>query len=69
MSQKSAYNNQLVTYLRAFSVMKFIKNLLRNKMSDELMNDCLMIYIEKDIFDNETIIQRFQNMTSRREIL
>jgi len=35
------------TVERAFSVMKFIKNSLRNRMSDELMNGCLVIYIEK----------------------
>ena len=43
----------------AFSAMKFIKNSLRNRMGDELMNDCLMTYIEKDIFDsidNDSII-------------
>ena len=34
-------------------------------MEDEWMNDCLLVYIEKEIFnriDNETIMQRFQNM-------
>jgi len=58
------------TVERAFSAMKFIKNSLRNRMGDELMNNCLVTYIENDIFDsidNESIIQRFQNMTSRRE--
>ncbi|KAK8940884.1 hypothetical protein KSP39_PZI009869 [Platanthera zijinensis] len=57
------------TVERAFSAMKIVKNRLRNRMGDSLMNDCLVTYIEKDIFDsieNETIIQRFQNMKSRR---
>ena len=57
---------------RAFSAMKFIKNSLRNRMGDELMNDFLVTYIEKDIFDsidNESIIQRFQNMAPRRGAL
>ncbi|KAF8393116.1 hypothetical protein HHK36_021357 [Tetracentron sinense] len=57
------------TVERAFSAMKILKNRLRNRMGDELMNDCLVAYIEKDIFDsidNEAIIQRFQNMKTRR---
>ena len=60
------------TIERAFSAMKFIKNSLRNRMGDELMNDCLVTYIEKDIFDsidNESIIRRFQNMAPRRRAL
>ena len=43
----------------ALSAIKFTKNSLRNRMGDELMNDCLVTYIEKDIFDsidNESII-------------
>ena len=36
------------------------------------MNDCLVMYIEKDIacsIDNEPIIQRFQKMKTRRKQL
>ena len=36
------------------------------------MNDCLVVYIERDVacnIDNETIIQRFQNMKTRRKQL
>ena len=36
------------------------------------MNDCLVAYIERDVdcnIDNETIIQRFQNMKTRRRQL
>ncbi|KAF8388536.1 hypothetical protein HHK36_027211 [Tetracentron sinense] len=57
------------TVERAFSAMKIIKNRLRNRIGDEWMNDCLVVHIEKDIFDsieNEAIIQRFQNMKTRR---
>ncbi|XP_022870844.1 uncharacterized protein LOC111390090 [Olea europaea var. sylvestris] len=42
-----------------------IKNDLRNKMGDELLNDNLVIYVEKDLFiklENEAILQRYQNM-------
>ena len=41
-------------------------------MGDQWMNDCLVTYIEKDVFDsidNELIMQRFQNMKSRRRQL
>ncbi|KAL6549721.1 hypothetical protein OROMI_020209 [Orobanche minor] len=41
-------------------------------MGDQLMNDCLIPYIEKDIFvnvTNEAIIERYQKMKERRGIL
>ncbi|KAI0492420.1 hypothetical protein KFK09_026692 [Dendrobium nobile] len=60
------------TVERAFSAMKIIKNRLRNRMGDSWMNDCLLTYIEKDIFsciDNDLIVQRFQKMKTRREKL
>ena len=58
-----------VTVEGAFSAMKIVKNCLRNRIEDEWMNDCLLMYIEKEIFnriDDETILQRFQNMKNRR---
>ncbi|KAM6582916.1 hypothetical protein CsatB_009918 [Cannabis sativa] len=57
------------TVERVFSSMNILKSRLRNRMGDQFMNDCLLVYIEKDIFnslDNEVIMQRFQNMKSRR---
>ncbi|XP_062099773.1 uncharacterized protein LOC133805613 [Humulus lupulus] len=57
------------TVERVFSSMNILKNRLRNRMGDQWMNDCLLVYIEKDIFnslDNEVIMQRFQNMKTRR---
>ena len=36
------------------------------------MNGCLVVYIERDVacsIDNETIMQRFQNMKTRRRKL
>ncbi|KAK4606302.1 hypothetical protein RGQ29_000516 [Quercus rubra] len=57
------------TVERSFSAMKYIKNELRNRMGNRWMNDCLMVYIEKDVtcsIDSETIMQRFQNMKTRR---
>ena len=38
------------TVKRAFSIMNIIKNRLRNQIGDQWMNDCLVTYIEKDIF-------------------
>ena len=60
------------TVKRSFSAMKYIKNELHNRIGDQWMNDCLMVYIEKNVvcsIDNETIIQRFQNMKTRRRQL
>ncbi|XP_071923027.1 uncharacterized protein [Coffea arabica] len=54
---------------RVFSAMNIVKTDLRNKMGDEWMNDCLVVYIEKDIFatiENDQILQRFQRMKTRR---
>ena len=56
------------TVERAFSAMNIIKNRLCNQIWDQWMNDCLVTYIEKDIFKTikcEEIIQRFQNMKNR----
>ena len=35
---------------RAFLVMNFIKNKLRNSMGDQYLNDCLVIFTEKQFF-------------------
>ena len=57
---------------RVFSVMKAVKTDLRNRIGDEWLNDSLVVYIENEIFDyidNELILNRFQNMDSRRNQL
>ena len=57
------------TVERVFSAMNIVKNRLRNRMGDEWMKNSLIVYIEKDIFDcidNETIMQNFQTMKTRR---
>ncbi|XP_059281308.1 uncharacterized protein LOC132035001 [Lycium ferocissimum] len=57
------------TVERAFSSMKYIKNDLRSRIGDEFLNDCLVCYIENEIFEsvpNEAIIDRFQKMAVRR---
>jgi hypothetical protein len=41
-------------------------------MGDKWMNDNLVVYIEKNIFDeidNEVIMKRFQNIKTRKEQL
>ncbi|XP_042452193.1 uncharacterized protein LOC122036840 [Zingiber officinale] len=60
------------TVERVFSAMKIIKTSLQNRLGDDMVNDCLIPYIERDVFDtidNEAIIQHFQNIKSRRVIL
>ena len=52
--------------------MKYIKNELRNRMGDQWMNVCLVMYIKRDVaysIDSETIMQRFQNMKTYRKQL
>ena len=54
-----------ITIERVFSTMNIIKNRLCNQIGDQWMNDCLVTYIEKNIFKTikcEEIMQRFQNM-------
>ncbi|KAJ6960200.1 hypothetical protein NC653_038286 [Populus alba x Populus x berolinensis] len=60
------------TVERVFSTMHIVKSRLRNRMGDKWINDSLVVYIEKDIFDkidNEAIMKQFQNMKTRREQL
>ena len=57
------------TVERVFSAMKFIKTKLRNKISDEFLNDTVVTYFEIDIFkslSNHDNMLYFQNMRSRR---
>lgn len=57
---------------RAFSAMKYIKTSLRNRMGDQWLNDCLVPYIEKDVFesiDNKAIMKEFQKIRPRRMTL
>ncbi|XP_026431822.1 uncharacterized protein LOC113329067 [Papaver somniferum] len=57
------------TVERVFSAIKIVKNRLRNRMGDEWMNDILICYIERFIFDligDATIMNMFQKMRTRR---
>ncbi|KAK2641609.1 hypothetical protein Ddye_023372 [Dipteronia dyeriana] len=54
---------------RAFSAMKLIKTTLHNKMEDEFLASCMMIYIERefsDTIDPDMIIDEFCVMGPRR---
>ncbi|PKU80240.1 hypothetical protein MA16_Dca005771 [Dendrobium catenatum] len=60
------------TVERAFSAMKIVKHRLRSKMGDDWLNDCLVPYIEKEVFDlvpNEVIMQHYQKMQNRMQSL
>jgi hypothetical protein len=59
---------------RAFSVMNFVKNMLRNRMSDDLLDDCLVTFIEwdvllnvkeKDIIDSFMVIRHRPNKNKK----
>jgi hypothetical protein len=53
----------------AFSAMKLVKIRLRNKMGDDFLRDCLIIYIEKEIaieFTTDVLIDDFYDMRSHR---
>ncbi|KAL7137710.1 hypothetical protein ABFS83_10G111200 [Erythranthe nasuta] len=66
------FSNQLETYIdveRVFSGMKYVKNELRNRMANSWLNDCLVAFVEKEVFitvDGLDIIKRFQDMSKRR---
>ncbi|XP_078162914.1 uncharacterized protein LOC144558081 [Carex rostrata] len=54
---------------RVFSAMNYVKNRVRNSMGDQFLNDCLVTYVESELFDevdDEQIMQRWQNMSNRR---
>nr|XP_009783415.1 PREDICTED: uncharacterized protein LOC104232020 [Nicotiana sylvestris]XP_016490839.1 PREDICTED: uncharacterized protein LOC107810561 [Nicotiana tabacum] len=54
---------------RTFSSMKLIKNDLRNSISEEYLNGCLVCNIERKVFatvSNDAIIDRFQSIKTCR---
>jgi hypothetical protein len=57
-----------VSVERVFSAMTLVKTKLRNKMSDSLLDDCLVTYIERDIFsevDEDNIVDTFLSLRKR----
>ncbi|XP_060972576.1 uncharacterized protein LOC115696806 [Cannabis sativa] len=54
---------------RSFSAMNIVKTTLRNKMEDEFLSDCLLVYIEREIakkFSIDSLIDDFRDMQERR---
>eukprot|EP00258_Populus_trichocarpa_P041583 XP_024457602.1 zinc finger MYM-type protein 1 [Populus trichocarpa] len=57
------------TIERAFSAMKHVKTVLRNKMEEEFLADSMMIYIERKLvedIDSDSIIDEFYSTKHRR---
>ncbi|KDO48311.1 hypothetical protein CISIN_1g035478mg, partial [Citrus sinensis] len=57
------------TIERAFSAMKLIKTTHRNKLENEFLSGCMVIYIEREIVDNidsNVIIDEFSFLKNRR---
>jgi hypothetical protein len=54
---------------RVFSALCFVKNKVRNSMSDRLLNDCLVTFIERDIFSTvskDDIVHAFMAIRKRK---
>ena len=57
------------TVERVFSGLNLVKNQMRNHMGDEILNDCLVTFIEREIFCNiseDDIIHTFMAMRKRK---
>ncbi|KAL9685273.1 hypothetical protein QQ045_022721 [Rhodiola kirilowii] len=57
---------------RSFSAIKIEKTSLRNRMTDSFLCDCLICYIEKNLFhsvSNEDVMGRFMKINSKRAII
>ena len=53
----------------AFSVMKLVKTSLQNKIEEEFLADCMIIYIKRDIaeiVDLDSVIDKFYTLKHRR---
>ncbi len=54
---------------RVFFALSVVKSKLRNSMCDKLLNDCLITFIERDVFSQvseEDITKNFMSMKTRR---
>ena len=54
---------------RAFSAMKLLKTRLRNKMEDDFLRDCMIVYIEREIamkFMTDSIIDDLYAKKNRK---
>jgi hypothetical protein len=53
---------------RCFSAINIVKNVLWNKMGEQFMSDCLICFVEKDIFSTITkddVIDHFKKVKNR----
>jgi hypothetical protein len=60
------------TVERAFSAMKYIKSDLRNRIGDDFLYDCMITYVEADVFrmiSTDTIMCHYQAMHDRGGVL
>ncbi|KAL4579029.1 hypothetical protein LXL04_015164 [Taraxacum kok-saghyz] len=51
-----------------FPGMTFVKNKLRNNMVNQVLNHCLVTFIENDVFlqvSDDDVINRYQDMGNR----
>lgn len=54
---------------RVFSTMNLVKTKLKNSMGNQVLNDCLVTFIERYIFlniSNDAVMERFYAMKKRR---
>jgi hypothetical protein len=54
---------------RVFSTLAIVKTKSRNKLGDSVLDDCLVTFIERDIFfevDEDDIIETFMSLRKRR---
>jgi len=59
----------IATIKRAFSVIKYVKTVFRNKIKDEFLVYFMMIYIERELAENidlDSIIDEFYSIKYRR---
>lgn len=57
---------------RACFGMNFVKNKLRNSAGDQVLSDCLVTTLEKDLFVDvsiDAIVNQFENMRTQLEVL
>jgi hypothetical protein len=54
---------------RVFSALAIVKTKSRNKLGDSVLDDCLVTFIERDIFfkvDEDDIIETFMSLRKRQ---
>ena len=52
--------------------MKYIKSDLRNRIGDQFLYDCLICYVETDVFQmisTDTVMYTYQGFHNRRELI